>query len=100
MESLGIIKKYTAIVDPRKLEYKSISFTGVDVDPQYLYDVINELKTKDFVKYLSLTSGDHSIILAIWAKNSDDMAKIHKEISNLPGVKRVCPSVVLDVIKE
>ncbi|MEM1601438.1 MAG: Lrp/AsnC family transcriptional regulator [Sulfolobales archaeon] len=100
LESLGVIKKYTTIVDPRKLEYKSVSFTGVDVDPQYLYDVLTELKAKDYVKYLSLTSGDHSIIMVIWARDSDEMAKIHREISNLPGVKRVCPSIVLDVIKE
>lgn len=70
------------------------------MDPQYLYDVLAELKVKDYVKYLSLTSGDHSIIMVIWAKDSDEMAKIHREISSLPGVKRVCPSIILDVIKE
>lgn len=100
LENLGVIKKYTAVLDPRKLEYKSVSITGIDVDPQFLYDVLTSLKTRDYVKYLSLTSGDHPIIATIWAKDSDNMAKIHKEISNMPGVKKVCPSIILDVIKE
>lgn len=100
LENLGVIKKYTAVLDPRKLEYKSVSITGIDVDPQFLYDVLTGLKTRDYVKYLSLTSGDHPIIATIWAKDSDNMAKIHKEISNMPGVKKVCPSIILDVIKE
>ncbi|MEM0453260.1 MAG: Lrp/AsnC ligand binding domain-containing protein [Sulfolobales archaeon] len=77
-----------------------MSITGIDVDPQYLYDVLTELKSKNYIRYLSLTSGDHAIVAIIWAKDSDDMAKIHKEISSLSGVKKVCPSIILDVIKE
>ncbi len=100
LESLGVIRRYTVIVDPKKLGFGSISFTGIDIDPQYLYDVISELKGREYVKYLFLTSGDHALITVIWAKDSDEMAKIHKEISSLSGVKRVCPSILLDIIKE
>lgn len=100
LEQTGIIKKYTVVVDPKKLGYNSISITGIDIEPQNLFDVINFLKDKDYVKYLALTSGDHAVIAVIWARNSSELAKIHNEISSLPGVKRVCPAIVLDVIKE
>jgi len=100
LEQAGIIKKYTIIVDPKKLGYNAVSITGVDVEPEHMFKVLSFLREKEYVKYLALTSGDHSIIAIIWAKDSNELARIHDEISSLPGVKRVCPAIILDVVKE
>ncbi|WFO74953.1 Lrp/AsnC family transcriptional regulator [Desulfurococcaceae archaeon MEX13E-LK6-19] len=100
LEQQGIIKKYTILVDPKKLGYEAVSITGVDVNPEYLFKTVSILKEKDYVKYLALTSGDHQIIATIWAKTRDELAQILDEISKMPGVKRVCPAVILDVVKE
>ncbi len=100
LEQTGIIKGYTVVVDPKKLGFSSISITGIDVEPQHLFDVINKLKSMDRVKYIALTTGDHAIMTIIWAKDSEEMGKIHEEIARMPGVKRVCPAILLDVFKE
>ena len=100
LEQMGIIRKYTILIDPKKLGYKVVSITGIDVEPEYIFNILNILKEKDYVKYLAITSGDHSIIAIIWAKDSDDVAKIHGEIAKMDGVKRVCPAIILDIIKE
>jgi len=100
LEQMGIIRKYTILIDPKKLGYKVVSITGIDVEPEYIFNILNTLKEKDYVKYLAITSGDHGIIAIIWAKDSDDVAKIHGEIAKMDGVKRVCPAIILDVIKE
>jgi len=100
LEQAGIIKKYTIVLDPKKLGYNTISITGLDVEPENLFKVLEYLKEKEYVKYLAITSGDHSIIAIIWAKNSTEMAHIHDMLAKLPGVKRVCPAIVLDVLKE
>ncbi|MCD6488065.1 MAG: Lrp/AsnC family transcriptional regulator [Desulfurococcales archaeon] len=100
LEQAGVIKKYTVILDPRKLGYKSVSITGINTEPEYLFSVLSYLKEKDYVKYIALTSGDHSIMTIIWARDGDEMARIHEEISKLPGVTKVCPSMVLEVLKE
>jgi len=100
LEQTGVIKKYTVILDPRKLGYKSVSITGINTEPEYLFSVLSYLKEKDYVKYIALTSGDHSIMTIIWARDGDEMARIHEEISKLPGVTKVCPSMVLEVLKE
>ncbi len=97
---MGVIRKYTVIVDPKKLGYKVVSITGIDVEPEYMFNIINRLKEKDYIVYLAITSGDHAIITIIWARDSDEMARIHEEISSMPGVKRVCPAILLDIIKE
>lgn len=100
LEQLGVIRKYTVIVDPKKLGYTAISITGIDVAPEQLFTVLDKLKNKEYIKFLALTSGDHAIMATVWAKNSRELARIHDEISKMDGVKRVCPAVILDVLKE
>ena len=100
LENEGVIRRYTITVDAKKLGYKIISIIGIDADPAHLFAVIGFLKDKENVRYLALSSGDHSIMAIIWAKDNEEIAKIHKEISEIEGVKRVCPSIILDVVKE
>lgn len=95
-----VLKKYTIVIDPRKIGYRAISLTGIDVEPEKLFDVITKLRDNPMVKGICLTTGDHPIMAIIWAKDEDDLAKIHKEISAISGVKRVCPSIVLRTLKE
>ncbi len=100
LEKVGLIKRYTIEIDETKLGFKSFSYTGVDVDPEKLFDTVNWLKEKDYVTKLFITSGDHNIMCLIRAKDSQTLAKIHDEIAKLPGVRRVCPSMVLETVKE
>ncbi len=99
LESNGIIRGYVAVVDPQKLGYKASSLTGVDVEPDYLFQLVEELKKKEYVRYLAITSGDHCVMTLIWAKDGGELRKIHDEISKMPGVKRVCPAIVLEEVK-
>ncbi len=100
LEKMGVIRKYTVLIDPKKLGYKVVSITGIDVEPEYIFNVLNKLKEKDFIKYLAITSGDHGLMAIIWARDSDEIARIHDEIVRMPGVKRVCPAIILDIVKE
>ena len=100
LEQIGVIKKYTIVLDPAKLGYKAVSITGLDADPEHLFKIIDDLKKREHIRYLALTSGDHTIIAVIWARDRDELAKIHDELSSMPGVRRVCPAIILDVVKE
>ena len=100
LEQSNVIRRYTVIVDPKKLGYNIVSITGIDVEPENMFKVISMLKEKDYIKYLALTSGDHSIVVVIWARDSSEADRIHNELASLPGVKRVCPAIILDVFKE
>ncbi|MEM0027168.1 MAG: Lrp/AsnC family transcriptional regulator [Ignisphaera sp.] len=95
-----VIKRYTIVVDPRSLGFRVISLTGIDVDPDKLFSVIENIKSRYYVKGLWLTTGDHPLMTIIWARDEEEMAKIHKEIGELDGVKRVCPAIVLKTIKD
>jgi Lrp/AsnC family transcriptional regulator for asnA, asnC and gidA len=100
LESRGIIKKYTVIVDPSKLGYRAVSITGINIDPTQLFNVVQELRSRNYVKYLALTSGDHSLIAVIWARDRVELEMIHRDIERIRGVLRVYPAIVTDVVKE
>ena len=100
LERTGIIKKYTIVVDYRKLGYEKISITGINTKPESMFKVLEELKKKDYVKFLAITSGDHNLIATILAKDSNEMLKIIKEIEAMEGVEKVYPAIILDIVKD
>lgn len=99
LEKNGVIKKYTVIVDPSKLGYQDVALVGVDTEPDKILEVAEKLSEKEYSRFVYLTTGDHMIMVEIWAKNNADLMKIIKEIGSLPGVKKVCPAIILDQIK-
>jgi transcriptional regulator, AsnC family len=99
LEQTGVIKKYTTIVDPNALGYSKVSFTGINVKPEKLFDVVKLLKEKTYIKYLALTSGDHDILAIIWATSANELEKIHEEILSLDGVLSVYPMILSEVVK-
>ena len=98
LEKDGIILGYKAVINYRTAGL-SASLTGVDVEPDKLWEVINRLKDLDEIKSMFLTTGDHMIMLEIVAESVEELSKIHEKISELEGVKRICPAVILDVLK-
>ncbi len=99
LEESGVIKQYTIVIDPSKLGYKLVSITGINIAPQEIFNVIEELKKIEAVKYLALTSGDHHLIAVIWARNQEELLDIHNRIMNIPGVEKIYPSILIDRIK-
>ncbi|MGB9728617.1 MAG: Lrp/AsnC family transcriptional regulator [Thermoprotei archaeon] len=99
LEESGIIKGYTAIVDPIKLGYSSVAVIGIDVEPERLLEVSRLLREKDYVRYLALSTGDHMLILQVWSKNNYDLTSVLKDIASISGVKNVRPAIVLETIK-
>ncbi len=99
LEESGIIKGYTAIVDPIKLGYSSVAVIGIDVEPERLLEVSRLLREKDYVRYLALSTGDHMLIVQVWSKNNYDLTNTLKDIASISGVKNVRPAIVLETIK-
>ncbi len=98
LERSGIILGYKAVIN-YKTAGLSASLTGVDVEPDRLWEVIGKLKEMEEIKSIYLTTGDHMLMLEIVGKSVEELSEIHERISKLEGVKRICPAVVLDVLK-
>ncbi len=98
LEERRILLGYRAILDFKKAGL-FVSFTGIDVEPEHIWKTMNALKELEEVLALYLTSGDHTILAEIVAGSFEELNEIHDRISRLNGVKRICPSIVLEVVK-
>ncbi len=99
LEKEGVIKGYKLEVDPSKLGYSAIAYVGVNVNSESLLDVAKELSNRKDAVFVALTSGDHDIMLELWAKDGSEMQLKLKEIKRIEGVKNVYPAIILEVIK-
>ena len=101
LEKEGIIRKFTVLLDPPKLGFQTVALVGVDVNPDRLLEAAKILAEIDHIKNMTLTTGDHMIMMEIWAKDGKELTDIlTKKVGGVPGVKRVCPAIVLERIKE
>lgn len=99
LEEEGVIKKYTVVIDPRKLGYNVHAFIGLDASPEKFLHIVEELKKLEEVLNLYTSTGDHMILAECWLKNSQELTEFVEKLNNLEGVKRVCPAIILEKIK-
>jgi Lrp/AsnC family transcriptional regulator for asnA, asnC and gidA len=53
------------------------------------------------VKCVATSSGDHMIMLEIWARSGKELNKLLcEEIGKIEGVKEICPALILEKLKD
>lgn len=98
LEQSGVILGYRAIIDFKKLGLFS-SLTGIDVEPDKLWGVVEKIKEFRNVTSLFLTSGDHVIMIEVICESMQEMMAFHDQIAKIEGVKKVCPAIIVEVVK-
>ena len=100
MEKNGIIRGYTVSVEPHSMGYKCVAILGIDTESEKFYHVANTLKDMEEVKCVDMASGENMIVVEIWARDGEQLAKIISEdIGKIDGVKKVKSSIVLQKLK-
>ncbi|MEM0085281.1 MAG: Lrp/AsnC family transcriptional regulator [Candidatus Methanomethylicia archaeon] len=96
----NIINKFTVVVDPSKLGFNSTAIIGIDVDPPQLLSVAKRICDLQESKSVFICTGDHMILVEVWARDGNHLSKIISEkIGVIEGVRRVCPSIILERLK-
>ncbi|MGB9959543.1 MAG: AsnC family transcriptional regulator [Candidatus Bathyarchaeales archaeon] len=96
----GIIKRFTVLVEPSKIGLNTVAIVGVDVDPQKLLEVAQKLCEIPETRYVATSTGDHMIMTEIWTKDGRELTRIISEkIGTIEGVKKICPAIVLEKLK-
>lgn len=101
LQKEGVIKKFTIKVDHAKLGLNTVAIVGIDVDSDKMLEIAQELCDFKEVKCVATSSGDHMIMLEIWAKNGKELNKlIAEEIGRIEGVRQICPALILEKLKD
>lgn len=97
----GIIKRFTVVVEPSKIGLNTVAIVGVDVDPPKLLEVAQKLCEITEARYVATSTGDHMIMTEIWTRDGRELTKIISEkIGTIEGVKKICPAIVLEKLKD
>jgi len=101
LQKNGVIKRFTVEVDPTKLGLNTIAIVGVDVDPTELLKAAQKLCDFKEIRYVATSTGDHMIMTEIWTKDGRELTKVISEkIGTIEGVKKICPAIILEKMKE
>lgn len=101
MLSRGVIKKFTVKVDHTKLGLSTVAIVGIDVESDKMLEIAQLLCDLKDVRCVATSSGDHMIMLEVWAKSGKELNKLISErISTIEGVKKICPALILEKLKD
>ena len=100
LERMGVIKKYTVELDPKKMGYESVTILGLDAEPKYLLEVAKKLTEMEEVQWVATSTGDHMIMCEVWAHDGEELLELlTKRIGKMKGVKDLCPAIIMEKIK-
>ncbi|MHA1713972.1 MAG: winged helix-turn-helix transcriptional regulator [Candidatus Ranarchaeia archaeon] len=100
LESSGVIKKYSIIIDPKRIGYHGIALVGLDVDPPKFLEVAMTLTEMPEIRTVTTSTGDHMIMCEIWTRDGAELARfITDRIGALDGVTKICPAIIHERLK-
>lgn len=99
LESNGVIKKYSLVIDNGKAGIGNVALIGVDAAPEKYLDVAEKLARFEEIKYAAMTTGDHMFMLEVVAKSDDDLRNFSNKLKGIDGVTRICPAIIKDTLK-
>jgi len=101
MVESGIIRNFDTVVCPLKVGYEAVAIIGLSVDPNFLDIVSVKLAIFDEIQLVATSTGDHDIIIQIYAKDEKQLWRFIKEkIKTIEGVKsHLNVSSFIDIIK-
>ena len=103
MESYGIIKKYTALVDAEKAGAKSVTaIMTIYTDPKESEKVAEKLcKIPQILEVYTSLSEELQVIAKVMAENQENLHEfIATTVAPLPGVLRIRTSIITKKFKE
>jgi Lrp/AsnC family transcriptional regulator len=103
LKKRGIIKKYIAIVDERKVGMSFIAFVAITLSKpkRSTFDkVVKHIQTLPNILECYNVSGDHDFLIKVVAKDALDFRSfVLDKLMNVDGIGKINTSVILNVEK-
>lgn len=96
----GIIKSFSAILDPEKLGFELTAIILMQVEGGHIVDVEKALARYPPVIAVYDITGDFDIVIIAKFRSRAELNTFIKEVLRMPYVKRSVTSIALNVVKE
>lgn len=92
-----IIRKFTIDTDYSLLGYK-LCIIGLDIDKNYIFDVIKKIPKTQNVKSIYISYGDHDLMIEFMYKDNLELNKFIEELKKIEGITDICPAVIVEKV--
>jgi Lrp/AsnC family transcriptional regulator, regulator for asnA, asnC and gidA len=100
LEDKGLLKGYTAILDPVKLGYDLTAIIFMQIEGGYLKNMTNELSQMANVIAVYEITGDFDIVAVVKLKDRESLNALIKDLLVTPHIKKTMTNITLNVVKE
>jgi Lrp/AsnC family transcriptional regulator for asnA, asnC and gidA len=95
----GVIRRFTALVDPRALGLNVSAAVMFKVDPKKLDQLLEKLTSMKDVTNIYQLSGEWDLIAVVFAKDIQDLHERVEELRRAEGVKEMNVMITTRIIK-
>ncbi len=100
LETKGILKGYTVILDPVKLGFDLTAVIFMQTEGGYLKDLENELSQMSNVIALYEITGDFDVVAVVKLKDRDSLNSLLKNLLVTPHIRKTMTNITLNVVKD
>jgi len=100
LEGKGIVKGYTAILNPIKLGFDLTAIIFIQTEGGYLKDLEAGLSQMANVTALYEITGDFDVVAVVKLKDRDSLNSLLKNLLVTPHIKKTMTNITLNVVKE
>ncbi len=98
---LGVIKKFTVIVDPDRIYGKVLGFVLLQIQPADVEEAMTRLTDMKEVREIYMTAGSNPITVKVEARDLDELSKLtSRKFSEVKGVTGCSYLVITRTVKE
>lgn len=99
MKDLGIIRKTTVLIDPKKTRRSNcLASFGIDVGYHEAEEVVKYIKKMPGILFCVACLGKHDLFSVVALEDFSSLTKVREEIKAYPSVKGVSTSIWVDKI--
>lgn len=101
LEKAGVIVRYTALIDERKLGNDVMAMMEVSLEHPRHYEPFTEMiRNNEHITACYYLTGEYDFMLKIITDSSDNLELIHRGIKSFEGVSSTKTHIVLKNVKE
>ena len=100
LESSGVIKQYTAIIDHKLLNKSLTAFMFISLErPRFIEQFLEAVVIENDILECHYLAGDFDYLLKIITEDTDSLEKLLNRIKSVQGVRKTRTVVVLSTVK-
>lgn len=101
LETSGIIRQYTAIIDPERLDKNLMAIMFITLErPKYSESFVESVKGMNEILECHYLAGDHDYALKIMTENTASLQELLNKIKSVQGVQKTRTIIVLSTAKQ